>query len=105
MSQGVTIDTTPPVIEVVELAGTTQFRSNFSLKWNIIRDDESEVTGLEWGLGTRPGSSDIVGWSEMSLQLDSEMRIDGSGLDLYDGEIVFASLKVCVHYDWSRQVY
>ena len=94
VSRGVSIDTTDPIVEGVVLTGITQFQSGLELAWNGIVDEESGISGVEWGLGTRPGSSDIAGWTSLSLDLNTGVEIDTTQLDLYEGQIIFASLKV-----------
>ena len=97
VSRGVSIDSTDPVVDGVMLTGITHFQSRLRLEWNQIIDDESGIGGVEWGLGTRPGSSDIAGWNQVSLDLNTGVQLNTTTLNLYEGEIVFASLKVCAH--------
>lgn len=94
VSRGVTIDATEPKLEWVELAGIAQFQTSLRLEWNPVRDDESDLVSLEWGLGTRLGSSDITGWREATLDQNTGVELNTTGLQLYEGQVVFASLKV-----------
>lgn len=94
VSRGVTIDATEPKLEWVELAGITQFQTSLRLEWNPVRDDESDLVSLEWGLGTRLGASDITGWREATLDQNTGVELNTTGLQLYEGQVVFASLKV-----------
>lgn len=94
VSPGVSVDTTKPVLSGVELTGFTQFQNDLQVEWNLVTDDESDILSLEWGLGTRPGSSDVIGWSETGLDQNTGVQPDVVQLDLFDGQIIFASLKV-----------
>ncbi len=94
VSRGVSIDTTDPIVEGVVLTGLTQFQTSLQLAWNGILDEESGISAVEWGLGTRAGSSDIAGWTPVSLDLNTGIEIDTRKLNLYDGQTIFASLKV-----------
>lgn len=94
VSLGVRIDTTKPSVEWVGLMGITSFQTSLQLEWTGIADEESDVTGMEWSLGTRPGSSDVTGWREVDVELNTGLTINTTQLNLYQGEIIFASLKV-----------
>lgn len=99
-SEAVTIDSTPPIARGLELLGTTQFQNQMTFKWNVIGDEESDVVDLEWGLGTRPGSSDIVEWTRARLDENTGVAVNTLGLGLYDGQLVYGSLKVCTWYHY-----
>lgn len=94
VSQGVSVDTTEPVVGGVELQGTTQFQNGLELIWDQILDEESDIVGVEWSLGTRPGSGDITGWRQASLEDTTRLRVNSTGLGLYQGQVIFATLKV-----------
>ena len=49
---------------------------------------ESDIVIVEWGLGSRPGSSDLLEWTEAG----SGVTVEGGGL--MDGQLVFLSLRV-----------
>lgn len=91
-SHGITIDTSAPTISGVRLAGYQE--DGLFIQWDIITDAESGIVSVEWSLGTRPGSSDIAGWTELEEYSGSSVHVEVSGLGLHDGHLVFASLKV-----------
>lgn len=94
VSRGVRIDTTEAYVEGIWLTATASFQTNVQLEWNLVTDDESDVTGLEWSLGTRPESSDITGWTSAGMEQNTGLTLDTTQLNLYEGQIIFASLKV-----------
>lgn len=94
MSRGVRIDTSEPILKGVRIAGITSFQSSLQLEWNLVTDDESDVTSLEWSLGTRFGSSDITGWRLAGMEQNTGLLINTTQLALYEGQTIFASLKV-----------
>ena len=94
VSRGFSVDVTAPVVEGVTLSDLGDFESSLKLSWLGVTDEESGIAGMEWGLGTRLGSSDIAGWNRVDLDLNTGIQLDTTSLGLYDGQIVFASLKV-----------
>ena len=94
VSHGVSIDTTSPIVEWVGLSGITQYQNGLQLEWNMVADDESDIVYVEYGLGTRPGSSDVTGWRETDLHHNTGIQLDTTDLSLSQGQIVFSSLKV-----------
>ena len=90
----VTIDTTPPTVSGLHLEGVSQFRTSFDLEWNRIQDMQSGIVELEWSLGTRPYSGDLSGWNEFNGNGGTGMRMPTGQLPLYEGQRVFASVKV-----------
>ena len=93
-SRLVTIDTTPPTVSGLRLEGVSQFRTSLDLEWNRIQDMQSGIVELEWSLGTRPYSGDLSGWNEFNGNGGTGMRIPTGQLPLYEGQRVFASVKV-----------
>ena len=59
-----------------------------------MQDRQSGISDLEWGLGTRPGSSDVSGWNRFTWNEGTGLRLSTQGLPLYGGQLVFASIKV-----------
>ena len=53
------------------------------------------MTGIELGLGSRPGSSDLLAWTDTSYGNGIETYINQSGIR--DGQLVFASVQVSVN--------
>ena len=64
-TNGVAIDSTPPVVKNLKL---TFDPKNDSLKaeWTV-RDDQSGVTSVTWGLGTTPDKNDVKNFTDVSL--------------------------------------
>ena len=92
VSSGVTVDTTPPTIDQIWLEGTTQYTDSLRSFWEPVEECESEISTLEWGLGSRPGSSDLMEWTQV---LEGETSGGYSrDLGVGDGQLVFLSVKV-----------
>ena len=94
VSRPITIDTTPPSLQCVELQGITEFQNRLRLEWSLPVDEESGIENMEWGLGSRPGSSDVMAWQEADFERGTMVDIATSHLGLYPGQLVFATLKV-----------
>ena len=60
-----------------------------------MREWESRVESVEWGLGSRPGSSDLQGWTVASA---GETSGAASVEERQDGQLVFLSVKVSHHH-------
>ncbi len=91
-SQPVTVDTTSPSVCDVLIEGVTSYVSDgLTLRWGVPRDDESGVTSVEWTIGSRPGSSDLIGWTLVDVGA-TETIVDGTQFN--DGQTIFLSLKV-----------
>ena len=93
-SNGVTIDTVAPVItyfhEVQE--GDPDYQgsdSSLALFWDDL-DDLSGIMGHEVAIGTQPGGSDLIAWTDVGM----DMSVDLTGLELEDASIYFGSLRV-----------
>lgn len=93
VSDAITIDTSEPAVEWVQLQRTSRFESGLQVEWSVVLDEESDIVSVEWGLGTRQGSSDVAGWEETSLER-REVEIATRELALYQGQLIFATLKV-----------
>ena len=93
VSQPVTIDTSLPEVGQIWISNTTHYSDGLELVWDPVEDLESEIIGMEWSLGSRPGSSDTYGWSSANLT-DALTGISVKGVEFSDGQLVFASLKV-----------
>ena len=94
VSSGVRIDTSEPIVGGIRLTDIASFQTNLQLEWNLVTDSESDITSLEWSLGTRLGSSDITGWRSAGMEQNTGLVINTTQFNLYDGQILFASLKV-----------
>ena len=91
VSSGVTIDTSPPTVTPPWVEGTTDRTRSLALRWDLVRESESEVVTVEWGLGSRPGSSDLLGWG---VARPEEISGTTSVVERQDGQLVFLSVKV-----------
>ena len=60
-----------------------------------MREWESQVESVEWGLGSQPGSSDLQGWTVAST---GEVSGATSVEERQDGQLVFLSVKVSHHH-------
>ena len=60
-----------------------------------MREWESRVESVEWGLGSRPGSSDLQGWTVAST---GDISGAASMEERQDGRLVFLSVKVSHHF-------
>ncbi len=90
-TRGVTIDTSPPIVSGVHVQ---MERASLSLEWDVLQDQQSGIQELEWGLGTRPGSSDVSGWNRFTWIGGTSLQVSTEGLSLNDGQFLFASIKV-----------
>lgn len=95
VSSGVTVDTSPPAVTRPWLEGTTDHRQRLRLRWEPVREWESQVESVEWGLGSWPGSSDLQGWTVASA---GEISGATSVEERQDGQLVFLSVKVSHHH-------
>ena len=93
VSHPVTIDTSAPVIGRVWISNTTDYSDGLELEWDPVEDLQSDIIGMEWSLGSRPGSSDISGWNSVNLS-EAVTGVSVRGVELHDGQLVFASIKV-----------
>lgn len=85
ISPGITVDVTPPIINQIWLEGIVA-------NWEPVEERESEVASVELGLGSRPGSSDLLQWTGAGTGGVLGRSLNGSGLQ--DGQLVFLSLAV-----------
>ncbi len=91
-SQPVTVDTTPPYITNVWIEGVSNYTMNgLTLNWDLPRDGESGVSGVEWAIGSRSGSSDGMEWRRVDVSVTQEL-VEGAKFN--DGQTIFLSIKV-----------
>jgi len=93
-SNGVTIDTISPVIDIlVETALEDPLfqgsDSSLVLIWEGF-DDLSGIDFYEYALGTSTGETDLVDWTEIGTELSVEI----TGLSLTDGSSYYGSVRV-----------
>ena len=93
VSHPVTIDTSVPVIGNIWISNTTDYSDGLELEWDPVEDLQSDVIGMEWSLGSRPGSSDISGWNSVNVS-EAAGGVSVRGIQFYDGQLIFASIKV-----------
>lgn len=93
VSHPITIDTSAPVIGQIWISSTTDYLDGLKLEWDPVEDLQSDVTGIEWSLGSHPGSSDISGWNSANIS-ETVTGVSVEGVELRDGQLVFASIKV-----------
>lgn len=88
-SPGVTVDLTPPT-------GPTHFHLvNSDGSYSdipFVVDTESGISGMELGLGSSPGSSDLMEWTGVDIGDGIGTFFELAGIS--DGQLVFASLQV-----------
>ena len=100
VSHPVTIDTSAPLVNQIWISNTTNYSNGLELEWDPVEDLQSDIVGMEWSLGSHPGSSDIIGWTSVNLS-EAITGITVTGMEFYDGQLVFASLKVSLlHSYW-----
>ena len=93
VSHPVTIDTSAPIIGKIWIFNTTDYLDGIELEWDPVEDLQSDVIGMEWSLGSRPGSSDISGWNSVNIS-EAATGVTVRGVEFHDGQLIFASLKV-----------
>ena len=88
VSDGITVDSTPPVsVSVVD--DGEYFCSDSSLhgKWSA-SDPESGIKGYKYCIGTQPGANDVADW----LDVGSVTEDTRTGLSLSDGQTYYISV-------------
>lgn len=93
-SSGVQIDITPPIIgEIrdglsadVDVANSS---TTVSANWDTAQDDESSVSKYYYAIGTKPGSRDIVDWSDNGTALS----MTHTGLSLQTSTTYYITVK------------
>ncbi|KAI8485722.1 hypothetical protein Bbelb_365560, partial [Branchiostoma belcheri] len=95
VSQRVTIDTTPPLKEDVniDVGGTFHYsKEAVSASWEgLFNDPQSGVSFYEWAVGSRPGHADIAPFSRT---VDTMASTDpNSPLSLHEGHTYYVSVK------------
>ena len=94
-SPGVTVDLTPPT-------GPSQFtlvnRDSTYSSIPLISDGESGVREMKITLGSRPGSSNLLEWTDASYGDGMETYIDQAGIE--DGQVLFATVQVSLSFPY-----
>jgi len=79
-------DTSPPSIPLVDFcAGNTP--DTLSATWTAT-DPESSITLFRYGIGTTPGSSDVINWT-----YTSETTVEHGTLDLFPEEMYYIAVR------------
>jgi N-acetylneuraminic acid mutarotase len=96
-SNGVKVDTTPPIGGPVNDGSTsgqdlsTQTSTTaISANWTAFSDPESGITKLQWAIGTSPGATDVLGFTNLATSAVGATR---SGLSLTHGTTYYATVK------------
>ena len=92
-SDGVTIDTLEPVFSFLHETeqGDPDYQgsdSSVALLWEG-SDDLSGIMGYEVALGTSPGASDLVAWTDVGMDISTDLI----GLTLEDGSTYYGSVR------------
>jgi subtilisin family serine protease len=82
---GISDTTSPNPPTVTACAGTTI--DNISAEW-IASDPESNITMYSYAIGTTPGGSDVINWTNTA-----DNSFDRSGLTLLNGQPYYVSVK------------
>ncbi len=95
MSDGVTIDTTPPsqITNVNDGAGAdveySSEESTLSGNWDAASDAQSGISRYIYAIGTAAGATDTVGWTDNG----TNTSFTKTGLTLEDGQVYYISVK------------
>ncbi len=89
VSQGITVDTTPPGIATVTDDG--QFSASADTIHVLLdcTDDESGIAGYECAVGTTSGGQEVLDWTSVGVGPDALL----SGLTLTDGTVYYVSAR------------
>lgn len=94
-SHGLTVDLTPPRFGRVwiDTPTTIAVRSLTQLtpKWDLVRDEDSGISGLYWALGSSTGLSDLSPWQKIN-RIASSITVN---MSFPDGQPMILSLLVC----------
>ncbi|MCL4395558.1 MAG: hypothetical protein M1482_12285, partial [Chloroflexi bacterium] len=84
-SGAITVDTTPPTTPVVVDDGAfTNSNTQLHASWSST-DPESGITDYKYSLGTSPGATDVIGWTDAGVQTSVTL----TGLSLVDKQIYY----------------
>ncbi len=89
VSPGITVDTTPPVITSGPTVKGWTPETSVSASW-YTEDAESGIGKHEYSVGTTPGGTDVVGWTDVGLLLG----MNHTGLSLTNGQLYYVNLRV-----------
>lgn len=88
------IDWTPPLCGAVNDGvgidiNTTASLSTLSANWETSTDPNSGIAKYRYAIGTTPGATDLVGWTDNALNT----AVTQTGLSLTDGQTYYFSIK------------
>jgi hypothetical protein len=89
VSDGVTVDVTPPTRpEVMDDGDSTACSFRLHASWTS-RDDESGIVEYQYAIGEIPGGNSILGWTSVGTDTD----VTATGFRLTNGQIYYFSVK------------
>lgn len=88
-SNGITVDATPPTRPIVTDDGAfTANPSELHATWDA-EDPESGLLKFEYSIGTSPGATDVVPWTDAGLN----RSVTRTGLQLQDGRTYYFNVR------------
>lgn len=87
VSNGIQVDTTPPVILSVD-DGDFSSASVVKVSWEAV-DEESGIIGYRYAVGRVRGGTDVLDWQEAGLATDVSIN----GLPLEEGSVYYVSIQ------------
>ncbi|MGE5416883.1 MAG: S8 family serine peptidase [Acidobacteriota bacterium] len=94
-SDGQTVDLTVPIIQSTVNDGTgvdirySASRNTISANWAAAKDPESGIFGYSYAVGTAPGRSNVISWTDNG----SDLSFTRSDLRLQNGVTYYTSVK------------
>jgi Tfp pilus assembly protein PilX len=89
ISDGITVDNTPPSIPLVSDDGDyTWSTSELHATWSA-SDDESAIAEFQFAIGTAPGLTDVVDWTSAALGTEATVQ----GLSLSAGGTYYLAVR------------
>lgn len=89
ISDGITVDATPPSEPIVTDDGVSQSSHNTLHATWTSADPESGLARYEYCIGTTPGQIDVVNWTDIGLATS----VTRTGLDLHEASHYFISVR------------
>jgi len=88
-SDGIILDTTPPIItEVIDDGSTTYDRTQLHATWQG-QDDGAPIEEYQYSIGTGPSLTDVLDWTSVGLNTE----ITATGLSLIVAQTYYFNLK------------
>lgn len=89
ISPGVIVDTTAPAVTDGPTVEAWTPETSIAARW-YAEDPESLVRKYEYSVGTEPGETDVVGWSDVGFSL----QMEHTGLTLTNGQQYYVNVRV-----------